>query len=1111
MYRTADRARLSVARIHGRSVGKSHPAEVIVSAWRKLSAGGLALILWVTLLVGVFAPPALAAAPEAPEVAVGAVHSETANLHGVLNPGKTGGPGTYELDEYQFLYNVGTACTGGSVVPTSAGISLGGGHEELPTQELSGLKPSVAYAVCLRATNGKHEATTSSAQSFTTVPLPGTDEVKPITATTATLNGHFVLSPSADTTYVFIYKAGNECNAGNSSAIADAGAGTEQKTVSDSVKELQPDTQYTVCLVTSNAFGEEQGSPRSFTTSTGVPVVGQQSISEVGSSSAILHATVDPAGLSTAYHFDYVDDGTFQSDRGSGDGFQHATRSPASDVGLGNGNSALSIRTQLSGLRSSTVYHFRVVATNEDGTVTSDENGVHTLTTLPTAVEGLPDSRVYEPVTPSEGQNANVYVLNTGALGGAEGALQQGVITELPVFRAAFNGDAVAYVGDPTTQGNGLSGQGGGNQFLATRASDGGWTQAAITPPEKPRPEVRQVFQFYQSFSSDLSVGIVESYDPLANGAPPTYYRDLYARSSTDNVYRPLFTGIPPHTGENAFATASVPSNGVGEQQLLYAGGSADSSHLLFEANDSLAVNAPLVSEQENNLYDSVGGQPYLVNVLPNGTTEANATFGAVSSAPFARGPDFSHVISNDGSRIFWTDLTTNEIFVRENDTSTNAQTIQIDASQAPGHVGGGGHFWTATGDGSTVFFTDENALTVDATAVPGAPDLYRYDLASKTLTDLTVDSHIGEHASVRGVIGASEDGSYVYFVAGGALAGTAKNESCEPEDQASGCNLYVVHQGEAPRFVATLSAQHDGERAYGGTLYNGDWTMGLGQRTAQVASQSGDLAFMSNRAVVAGAPAGVTEVYTYRPTEGDGRGAVCVSCSRSGELPPVAETDEQGQTAGFLPTSDAATYMPRTISADGARVIFNSTVPLVTQDQNGRRDVYEWERSGAGSCRETSGCIYLLSGGTSTTDSTLLDASENGNDVFIITRTALGEGPESGVDKIYDARVNGTRPLVAPACSGTGCQGVPSPPPLFATPPSVTFQGVGNFPSSPAKHVVRRRAKAQTRAQKRREALRACRKLIHRYIRRGCEGRVKRRYGSKAATRGLRPARRGQ
>ena len=84
-------------------------------------------------------------------------------------------------------------------------------------------------------------------------------------------------------------------------------------------------------------------------------------------------------------------------------------------------------------------------------------------------------------------------------------------------------------------------------------------------------------------------------------------------------------------------------------------------THVLFEANDALtsaAVADPPTGEQ-NDLYDSVGGQPSLVNVLPDGSPAPNATFGGPRAVTDTNGnqPDFSHVISEDGSRIFWTAL----------------------------------------------------------------------------------------------------------------------------------------------------------------------------------------------------------------------------------------------------------------------------------------------------------------------------------------------------------------------------------------------------------------------------------------------------------------------
>ena len=115
-------------------------------------------------------------------------------------------------------------------------------------------------------------------------------------------------------------------------------------------------------------------------------------------------------------------------------------------------------------------------------------------------------------------------------------------------------------------------------------------------------------------------------------------------------------------------------------------------------------------------------------------------------------------------------------LYVRENDTTT----VQADAAEAgaPG-PSGGGRFWTASSDGSKVFFTDENRLTSNSTAAPGAPDLYEFDTETRRLTDLSEDRNAGAHADVQGVVGASEDGSYVYFVAGGALVSGAKPYKC--------------------------------------------------------------------------------------------------------------------------------------------------------------------------------------------------------------------------------------------------------------------------------------------------------------------------------------------
>jgi hypothetical protein len=131
--------------------------------------------------------------------------------------------------------------------------------------------------------------------------------------------------------------------------------------------------------------------------------------------------------------------------------------------------------------------------------------------------------------------------------------------------------------------------------------------------------------------------------------------------------------------------------------------------------------------------------------------------------------------------------------------------------------------------------------------------------------------------------------------------------------------------------------------------------------------------------------------------------------------------------------------------------VFFDTSQPLVPQDTNSRQDVYEWESNGAGSCRTSAGCIYLLSTGTSPSNAGFVGAGASGKDVLFIARAELVPQARDEVAKLYDARVDGGFPETSLTCSGTGCQGVPPAPPIFATPSSVTFNGIGNFEAPPA------------------------------------------------------------
>ncbi len=611
----------------------------------------------------------------------------------------------------------------------------------------------------------------------------------------------------------------------------------------------------------------------------------------------------------------------------------------------------------------------------------------------------LPDGRVYEMVTPPLNHDADVYA--------TYGSREQSAGYTYRPMEAAADGERVTFIAAPTVGGNERGGNSAGNQYLASRLPDGGWVQEVLQPAE-PTP-------IFQAFSPDLSHAVLDSHESLAPGAPGgppgTFgFDDLYVTDTgASPTYAPFFTVAPPNRELERFLAAGV--EGTGEAQLAYAGSSSDLSRLFFEANDALTANAEGGAESafqaENNLYESSAGQLRLVNVLPDGSTEAGATFGGAPGSEHA--PDFSGVVSSDGSRVFWTDTHAGpdqeHVFVREG----GVDTVAVSAGAA--------RYWTATPDGEHAFYSEGGGL-------------YRFDVSAQQREQLAVPE-----AEVQGVIGASEAGDYVYFVGDGALAGSGGPAG---QPTAGQPNLYLLHRGagawEAPVFIATLAAADDTLSPYsfkGG----GDWRPGIGRRTAEVSPNGRGVAFMSS-VNLTGVSYEAPQMFQY---DAASHRLSCVSCAAG-----AAPTGE-----GRVPISLSDTYQPRFISEDGKRVFFESETALVPQDTNGRIDVYEWEEDGTGSCTQSEGCVYLLTGGTAPSESRLLDASATGDDVFVITRAQLVSQDENENYDLYDVRVGGAVPPAPPACSGTGCQGIPEPPPVFATPASVTFAGVGNFPSS--------------------------------------------------------------
>jgi hypothetical protein len=852
------------------------------------------------------------------------------------------------------------------------------------------------------------------------IPPVNTERPASVQETSATLNGS--VNPEGEALTECYFEYGVEESYGRSVPCAHTPEGTRFVNVSAQIAGLQPGTTYHFRLSVNSSKGIVSGGDETLFTPDRPLIEGEQ-FAGTGSTTATASAQVNPRGRPTTYYIEY------------GTNIGYGSSTPPASVGAGA--LAAGVQVHLSGLQPGTLYHARVVATNQLGTAFGGDLTFTTSAALGASTSTLPDGRAYELV--STANKADVYVPQT-----TDKERTTELESILPV-RASADGDSIAYLAEPPGEGgSGAQGAGLGDEYLATRAPQS-WSATDLYPPRTPLS-----FR-YVAFSSDLSTGVVDGLRPA--GAAPC---DEFSLRRGQESLQPFFT-------EQASSSCGPTGEGI---ENSFAGASADYSHVLYESAAALTTGAvESAGPHDYNLYESVSGRLRLVNVLPgpNPQPDPDATFGGPHGAVggFNDAAGFTNVISSDGSRIFWTDLNTDDLYLREDGTTT----IPVSAGAA--------EYWTATPDGRYVFYTEGEGsakrlwrFDVDRFQDSAQPEAQALAEAREELT--------GEGSSVLGVIGVNEigeDGSYIYFVADGALAAGASEQQCrretegerngeEPKQGNLGCNLYLDHDGET-RLVAMLSPEDNNIAGPRSIVRYGDWQHNVGNRTSELTPDGHSVGFLSRSSLTGYdnvgcsqeyESVGCNEVFIY---DSDTRQLSCASCSPTGApivAPAKLPVSEVSRAAG-------GAYMQRWLSDDGSRVFFDTKQPLAPQDTNGRLNVYEWERDGAGSCLQSAGCVYLLSGGSSSGDSYLLDASANGDDVFFTSREDFVPQARGEAIKIYDARVGGGFPESSTACTGTGCQGVPPAPPIFATPSSVTFNGAGNFPGgrgpSPAKKVT--------------------------------------------------------
>ena len=1040
-----------------------------------------------------------------------------ATLKGSFDPDSL--PTTYRFEYVEAAkYNPSASNPYGEGSSTTPAGPISSPSKQSVEQKLQGLAYQTAYHYRLVAEN-KYGTTYGADREFETLPAVfglETEVATEVLPESAALRGSYEGDAEGGDTHCY-FRYGSDKTYGHASEELDYGSSPGAHSVEAKVTGLTPRHTYHFALVCHNEdVGTTVGADEELETPE-TPTIDGLASANLTKTTADLTAEIDPQGSDTRYHFEY----------GTTTNYGTVIPLPAEEEADGITEELSkdhSVEVKLTGLQQGVVYHFRLIATNQYGTTTTEDQSFNFFPphcpneTLrqETNSSFLPDCRAYELVSPS---NAGSTVLEPGQAPSASFAENParfaffGIFGELP--------------------GSGYAPNSTGNTYVSTRTPTG-WVTRYVGVRGYEHYGARRFGGEYEPSPSTLlgSSSLERFVDLLEPGEGESPLDLPFAWDAEGN---PL--GQWPQDA-GAFPGAES-TNGMFQLSPDFSHLAFSSSNVPFPTQEAVVkLKGQTVGPGSAYDYDTKTGTTELISVLPDGN-------------PLPQAPGYSP--KEPSGFIGFTGDPYNTIYL----PGQPEPTAQDKPSENyPGISTDGSHILMGL-PGRQVFLRGlpyEASCGEDIGACPSGPGLMQlYMRVNDAVTyDVSENQVTHEPAEVE-YVGMTSTGSEVYFISEEHL--TAE----DPDHGGTSLYMWSAEKAEHEEPALTLVSQGNANSGLGNSANcEASWVAKCGVQAVQlgsifdkadpsedtgtdntIAPENGDIYFYSPEQL--DGSKGITgqmNLYDYRDEklqyvttvepELQCYGEVRVQCRNApitrfqvspddthaafvtnDQVTSYDTTDPNGPCSfmgslnqketpisdrcqemysydpitekivcvscnptGTPPTHDVSASTQGLFMSNDGRTFFSTEEALVPKDTNEVEDVYEY----------VEGRPQLITTGTDSADKAgneegvtgfkggLAGVSSNGINVYFSTRDTLVPQDENGqYTKFYDARTDGGFPFEKPAppCeSADACHGAGSSPPAPVATETAANLGNGDN-STPEPQSKQRKHKKRVRHER--------------------------------------------